>query len=58
MGGNASASIPGAIGKMLWNGSTMTGQEPSVAFNAGPGVTPKISAASLPDFDDSLLFGD
>jgi hypothetical protein len=58
MGGAASASIPGAIGKMLSNGSTMTGQEPSVTFNAGPGVTPKISAASLPDFDDSLLFGD
>jgi hypothetical protein len=51
MGGAASASIPGAIGKMLWNGSTMTGQEPSVAFNAGPGVTPKISRHGLIPFE-------
>ena len=46
MGGGASASIPGAIGKMIWNGSTMTGQEPPAAFNAGPGVTPKMGYRS------------
>ena len=34
MGGGASASIPGAIGKMIWNGSTMTGQEPPANFAA------------------------
>jgi hypothetical protein len=34
-------NLPGAIGQVALSGSTMTGQEPSVAFNAGPGVSPK-----------------
>ena len=36
MGGSASTNIFGAIAKMLWNGSTMTGQDSAMAFNAGP----------------------
>jgi len=51
VGGSVSATIPGAISKMLWDGSTMTGQEPSAPFNAGPGVSPKAgrrTAGGLP----------
>lgn len=35
-GGAVSTSLPGAIAKGVWNGSTTTGQEPTPAFNPGP----------------------
>jgi hypothetical protein len=34
--GTVATSIPGAITKAIWNGSTMTGQESTPAFNPGP----------------------
>lgn len=52
--GSASVSVPGAIGKAMWNGSTMTGQESTPAFNPGPKAT---TAGYVADFDDQLLFG-
>lgn len=39
MGGGGASSIPGAIGQLVANGATMTGQEPSMPFNPGPAST-------------------
>ena len=36
VGGGVSPTIPGAIGKAIWEGSPMTGQEESAVFNPGP----------------------
>lgn len=44
-GSDVSMSIPGAIGKMMWNGSTMTGQE-SAGFNPGPKKAAALSIAA------------
>jgi hypothetical protein len=35
-GGGVSTSIPGAMGKLMWDGSAMTGQEDAPEFNPGP----------------------
>lgn len=45
-------NLPGAIGQVALSGSTMTGQEPSVAFNAGPGVSPKAGRRTAGDDHD------
>jgi hypothetical protein len=39
VGGGVSTSIPGAVAKMVWNGSSTTGQEATPAFNPGPAKT-------------------
>jgi hypothetical protein len=54
MGGDqgavVSTSIPGAIGKAMWNGSTTTGQEPTPAFNPGPkAASLRLAAAAFID---------
>ena len=35
-GGGVSTSIPSAMGKLMWDGSAMTGQEDTPGFNPGP----------------------
>ena len=49
-GGAVSTSLPGAIAKGLWNGSTTTGQEPTPAFNPGPkSASLRLAAAAFID---------
>lgn len=43
-GGGVSTSLPGAAAKMIWNGSTMTGQESTPAFNPGPAKAARIAS--------------
>lgn len=49
-GGAVSTSLPGAIAKGVWNGSTTTGQEPTPAFNPGPkSASLRLAAAAFID---------
>ena len=50
VGGGVSTSIPGAVAKMVWNGSSTTGQEATPAFNPGPAKTGRWHS----DFDPTV----